>query len=149
MNRRNFLKALGVTAVLPSFSLQGKSIDKKNNGLTVEQEKLLDNMENNLIYELQHIKSYCPIEEVKYFWDAEILEWIREGEEKYGAEEENHLLYASIQALEVVVKDIEDKRPRAVLLWERGIASTHKNLKQLLKDYKEILKERITEQNQQ
>lgn len=106
-------------------------------------QEMIADLENSFIYETQHIPIYGGLDNggVKYFWDTELESFIQEGYSLYGCEDAA-LLFAAIKCLENLVKDMEEKRPRAMLVFEDfGIENMTRVFDDIISDYRNTLGE--------
>ena len=118
-----------------------------------EQTQLIKDLEALSLYEAQNIPLYWPKsngekgsvrENLQYFFNIELIEWCKEGEKKYGTKQDMHLIYATIEALTVLIKDIQEKSLKARLIWgEDNLDKTEENFISLKADYEKVLQERI------
>ena len=101
-------------------------------------------LEHCFLYELQHIPVFYNGHGVvaieKYFWETELDYLIQEGKKLY-EDEKVALLYAAICALEIIVEDMNNHRPRAVLACNGKIKPVKKDFVGLINDYKKTLKQ--------
>jgi len=105
-------------------------------------------LEHCFLYELQHIpvsdnKDEQDIVAVeKYFWETELDKLITDGIHKYH-DDKKALLHAAICALEIIIEDLDNRRPRAILLCgghTDKIKAVKKSFVSLWKDWKDTLK---------
>lgn len=109
---------------------------------------LVCDLEHYFLYELQHIpvsngkNDHYVVAVERYFWETELDKLITDGISKYH-DDRKALLHAAICALEIVIEDLDNKRPKAVLLCGGNtdkIKAVQKTFLTLWKDYKGTLK---------
>jgi len=90
---------------------------------------------------MQHIPIYRDHirKEEKYFWDEELISFLKEGIRLYN-DESAALLFATVKVFQNLIKDIDDKRPRMVMMFDgENLATRKETFVSLKADYQSTL----------
>lgn len=103
---------------------------------------LLRDLENDFLYEIQHIPVYenKHRKEIKYFEDSVLEGYLEEGKKLYRFSS-YVLLYAATKALKQLVFDIEAKKPLILEVLAENVEEDKSRFKSLSKDYDDLLAE--------
>lgn len=101
---------------------------------------MISDLENVFIYELQHIPVNGEIVE-KYFSEAELNYFLDKSKKLY-VSYQAQILYTAISLLEEVIKDIDSKSWKTILLYnDEELEKVKETFVVMTKQYKETLNE--------
>lgn len=104
--------------------------------------ELIKEINGNCLYEIQHIPFYYDGTRIieKYFWHYELECFINEGKKLYKTEDDI-IRFTIIKALDSIIQDIENRKPRALMISDEP-DSLKEHIINLAEDFKEEMKDK-------